>query len=80
MFIYICFYIYISICILHMYIYVHICIYFLSTKSDRFHLLPEFHKRLHNVPVCSVISNSSYFTENISAFIDCHLKRLEVFY
>ena len=52
--------------------------YFLmnNPKLGRFYLLPKIHKRLHNVPVRSVISNSSYFTENISSFLDFHLKPL----
>ena len=42
--------------------------YFLvnNPKLGRFCLLPKIHKRLHNVPGTPVISNSSYFTENIS--------------
>ena len=39
-------------------------------------MLPKIHKRLHNVPGRPVISNSSYFTENISSFLDFHLKSL----
>ena len=34
------------------------------------------HKRIHNVPGRPVISNSSCFTENISTFLDFHLKPL----
>ena len=42
--------------------------YFLvnNPKLGRFCLLPKIHKRLHNVPGKTVISNSSYFTDNIS--------------
>ena len=52
--------------------------YFLvnNPKLGRFYLLPKIHKRLHNVPGRPVISNSSYFTENISSFLDFHLKPL----
>ena len=52
--------------------------YFLENnpKLGRFYLLPKIHKRLHNVPGRPVISNSSYFTENISSFLDFHLKPL----
>ena len=32
------------------------------------------HKRLHNIPGRPVISNSSYFAENISSFVDFDLK------
>ena len=43
-------------------------------KLGRFYLLPKIHKRLHNVPGRPVISNSGFFTENISAFLEYHLK------
>ena len=39
-------------------------------------MLPQIHKRLQNVPGRPVISNSTYFTENISSFLDFHLKPL----
>ena len=45
-------------------------------KLGRFRLLPKIHKRLLNVPGRPVISNSSYFTENISSFLDFYLKPL----
>ena len=45
-------------------------------KLGRFYLLPKIHKRLHNVPGRPVISNSGFFTENISAFLEYHLKSL----
>ena len=47
-----------------------------NPKIGRFYLLPKIHKRLHNVPGRPVISNSSYFTENISSFVDHHLQPL----
>ena len=52
--------------------------YFLvnNPKLGRFYLLPKIHKRLHNVPGRPVISNSSYYTDNISSFLDFHLKPL----
>ncbi|XP_066911610.1 uncharacterized protein [Clytia hemisphaerica] len=52
--------------------------YFLveNPKIGRFYLLPKIHKRLYRVPGRPVISNSSYYTENISAFLDFHLKPL----
>ena len=43
-------------------------------KFGRFYLLPKIHKRLHSVPGRPVISNSGFYTENISAFLDFHLK------
>ena len=51
--------------------------YFLvnNPKLGRFQLLPKIHKRLHNVRGRPVISNSSYFTEDIS-FLDFHFKPL----
>ena len=45
-------------------------------RVGRFYLLPKIHKRLSSVPGRPVISNSSYFTENISSFLDFHLKPL----
>ena len=45
--------------------------YFLvnNPKLGRFYLLPKIHKRLQNMPGGLVISNSGYYTENISAFL-----------
>ena len=37
-------------------------------------MLPKIHKRLYSVPGRPVISNSGYYTENISAFLDFHLQ------
>ena len=50
--------------------------YFLvnNPKLGKFYLLPKIHKRLYNVPGRPVISNSGYYTENISAFLEYHLK------
>ena len=45
-------------------------------KFARFYLLPNIHKRLHNVPGRPVISNSGYYTENISLFLEHHLQSL----
>ena len=52
--------------------------YFLvfNPKLGRFYLLPKIHKRLQNVPGRPVISDSGYYTENISAFLEFHLKPL----
>ena len=52
--------------------------YFLvnNPKLGRFYLLPKIHKRLHDIPGRPVISHSSYYTENISSFIEYHLKPL----
>ena len=52
--------------------------YFLvnNPKLGRFHLLPKIHKKLHNVPGRPVISNSGYYTENMSAFLKYHLKQI----
>ena len=52
--------------------------YFLvnNPKLGRFYLLPKIHKRLQNVPGRPIISNSGYYTENISAFLEFHLKPL----
>ena len=43
-------------------------------KLGRFYLLPKIQKRLFRVPGRPIISNSGYFTENISAFLDFHLQ------
>ena len=45
-------------------------------KFERFYLVPKIHKRLHNVPGRPVISDSGYYTENISSLLDHHLKLL----
>ena len=45
-------------------------------KFAIFYLLPNIHKRLHNVPGRPVISNCGYYTENISSFLDYHLQPL----
>ena len=52
--------------------------YFLvnNPKLGRFYLLPKIHKRLHNVPGRPVISNSGYYTENMSAFLEYHFKSI----
>ena len=52
--------------------------YFLvnNPKLGRFYLLPKIHKRLYNIPGRPVISNSGYYTENISAFLEYHLKQI----
>ena len=47
-----------------------------NPKLGRFHLLPKIHKRLHAVPGRPAISNSGFYTENISSFIEYHLKPL----
>ena len=52
--------------------------YFLvnNPKLGSFYWLPKIHKRLHHVPGRPVISNLSYFTKNISSFLDFHLQLL----
>ena len=45
-------------------------------KLGRFYLLNKIHKQLHNVPGRPVIYNSGFFTENISAVSEYHLKPL----
>ena len=47
-----------------------------NPKLGRFYLLPKIHKRLHDVPGRPVISNSGFYTGNISSFIAYHLKPL----
>ena len=45
-------------------------------KFERFYLLPKIHKSLHTVLGRAVISNSGYYTEDISSFVDHHLQSL----
>ena len=47
-----------------------------NPKLGRFYLLPKVHKRLHGVPGKPVISNSGFYTENMSSFIQYHLRPL----
>ena len=47
-----------------------------EAKLGRFYLQPKIHKRMDSVPGRPVISNSGYFTENISSFLDHHLQPL----
>ena len=52
--------------------------YFLfnNPKLGSFYLLPKIHKRLQNVLGSHVISKSKYYTANISALLEFHLKPL----
>ena len=43
-------------------------------KFARIYLLPKIHKRLQNVPGRPIILNCSFYTENISSFLDYHLQ------
>ena len=45
-----------------------------NPKLRRFYLLPKINQKLYNVPGRSVISNSGYYAENTSAFLEYHLK------
>ena len=45
-----------------------------NLRLGRFYLLPKVHKRLYYVPGRPVISNSGYYTENISTFLEYYLK------
>ena len=49
--------------------------YFLvnNPKLEKFYLLPNIRKLLQTIPI---ISNSGYYTEKISAFLEFHLKPL----
>ena len=48
-------------------------------KLSRFYLLHKIHITLHIIPGCPVISNSGFYTENISAFLGFHLKHIHYF-
>ena len=52
--------------------------YFLVKESlfARLYLLSKIHERLHDVPGRPVISNSGYYTGNISSVLDYHLQPL----
>ena len=56
----------------------HICIYIYIYIYRRIFdiYIYQIHKRLQNVPERPVISNSGYYTENISASLEFHLKPL----
>ena len=45
-------------------------------KFVRFYLLPKIQKGLHNVPGRAVISDSGYYTENTSSFLEHHFQPL----
>ena len=47
-----------------------------NPKLGRFYLLPKNHKQLHDMPGRPVISNSGFYKENYSSFIEYHLKPL----
>ena len=47
-----------------------------NLNLGRFCLLPKIHKRISNVPGRPVISNNGTATENISAFLNFHLKKI----
>ena len=50
--------------------------YFLvkDPKFATFYLLPNIHKRSHNVPGRPIILNCGFYTENIFSFLDHHLQ------
>ena len=52
--------------------------YFLvnNPKFARFYSLPRVHNRLYDVHGRLVIFNCSFYTENISSFLDIHLQSL----
>ena len=45
-----------------------------NPKLSRFYLFQKIRKSLYNVPKRPVLSNSRYCSENISAFLEYHLK------
>ena len=51
-----------------------------GTRFGRFYLLPKIHERLHSVPGRPNISNSSFYKENISAFLDFQLKTIKSYF
>ena len=57
-------------------VYVYVYIYYIYIYIYIYYLLPRIHKRTSNVPGRPVISNNETATENISAFLDFHLKNI----
>ena len=51
-------------------------LYIRQPQLGKFYLLPKIHKRTTSVPGRPAISNNSTVTENISTFLDSHLKPL----
>ena len=47
-----------------------------NPQLGRFYLLPKIHKRMTNVPGQTVTSSNGTSTENISSYLDYHLKSL----
>ena len=47
-----------------------------NPQLGRFYLLPKIHKKFKSVPGRPVISNNGTATENISSFLDFHLKEV----
>ena len=47
-----------------------------KTQLGRFCLLPQIHKPRSNLPSYPVISTSGTATDNISSFLDFHLKTI----
>ena len=47
-----------------------------ATNFGKFYFIPKIHKRFHNVPGRSVISNCGTPTKKCSEFLDYHLKAL----
>ena len=52
--------------------------YFLvkDPRFARFYPLPKIHKHLQDIPGRPVISNCNFYPENISSFLDYHLRPL----
>ena len=47
-----------------------------NVQLERFYILTKTHKRMTNIPGQPVISNNGTSTENISPYLDYHLKSL----
>ena len=47
-----------------------------NVQLERFYILTKIHKRMTNIPGQPVISNNGTSTENISSYLDYHLKSL----
>ena len=49
-----------------------------NPNFGRFYSLPKIHRRMYNIPGRPVIYNCSFYTENISAFLDHQMKPIAI--
>ena len=49
-----------------------------NPNFGRFYSLPKIHRRMYNIPGRPVIYNCSFYTKNISAFLDHQMKPIAI--